>query len=362
MAKWWRAFISAAFVAYYKLRYLFGWNMTPDIHFKMEENSFQYTAPSNISTRYFPNNKANKYQVKLPHPITLSGEWEVCILDIQYHTPWLTLEQPLYFLLWMQTEDDKIFNLLNNEAAASTDYYLYRKQSAVPAKEVRWSKDTYKPFNVQDRLQTIIALPAGNYDSISDCVSSLNHEILMFWSKRLWPAKLPKHKDIDLTYHYNSTTNQLSVSHIGFKAIQLVSTEPSILSKLGFHYIKTHQHTAQNGNDKDRPYYVFHGTKAGAPKLQTSNINNFMYIHSNLIQHQNIGHNKSQLLGIVPIQAAHRGQSYWKCDPPFYLPLKSSELDAIDIKIENEKGEPFPFTPNTNVIIRLHFRRASRPI
>ena len=328
----------------------------------MEEASFQYTLPSNSSSAYFPNNKANKYQVKLPHPITLSGEWEVALVDIQYQTPWLSLEQPLYFVLWMLPEDFKIFNLVNNESAAFRDYYLYGNESAVPAHEVMWSRETYNPWNEAGKLATIIALPAGNFDSISDCVSSLNQEILLFLSYRHWPAKLPKHKELEISFHYNSENKQMYANILGFKAIQLVSTEPSILSSLGFHYIKSHQHKAINGRDKDKTFYVFDGTKAGAPKLQTSNINNFMYIHSNLIQHQNIGHNKAQLLAIVPVRAAHGGQSYWKCDPPFYLPLKSSELDTIDIKIENEKGEPFPFTPNTNVIMRLHFRRRPHTI
>ena len=184
----------------------------------------------------------------------------------------------------------------------------------------------------------------------------------MFWSVRKWPAKLRKHKDLDLSFHYNSITKQLNASNIGFKTIQFVSSEPSILSNLGFHYIKTHQHKAVNGYDQDRVYYVFNGTKAGAPKLQTQTSNKFMHIHSNIIQHQNVGHRKAQLLGIVPVRAEHGGQKYWKCDPPFYLPLKTSELDSIEIKIENEIGEPFPFTPDTNVIIRLHFRRRPNTI
>ena len=154
-------------------------------------------------------------------------------------------------------------------------------------------ENTYRPFNSENRLATIISLPAGNYASISDCVSALNHEILMFWSRPMWPAKLRKHKDLDLSFHYNSSTKQLNTSHIGFKAIQFLSSEPTILSNLGFRYIKTHQHKAVNGYDQNRLYYVFDGTKAGAPKLQTQNKNNVMYIHSNIIQHQNLGHQKA---------------------------------------------------------------------
>ena len=323
----------------------------------MELNNFQYTAPSNSSAAYFPNNNPNKFQVKVPYPLTLPGEWEVALIGIQYHSAWLTLERPQYFILWMLPEEDQILNLLNYEAAKSADYYLQGEESAFPAEEINFSRVTYKPFNSINRLHTTIALPAGNYDSISDCISALNHEILMVWSRRMWPAKLPKHKDLDLSFHYNSATAQLNASHIGFKAIQFVSSEPSILNNLGFHYIKTHQHKAVNAYDHDRIFYVFDGTKAGTPKLQTQNQNNFMYIHSNIIQHQNVGHQKAQLLSIVPVRTTQGEQSYCKCDPPFYLPLTTSELDSIDIKIVNEKGEPFPFPPDTNVIIRLHFRR-----
>ncbi len=212
----------------------------------MELNNFQYTAPSNSSAAYFPNNKPNNFQVKLPHPITLACEWEVALVDIQYHTAWLTLDHPQHFILWMLPEEERIFNLVNYEAGASIEYYLLGKQIGVPAQDVKWSISTYRPFNSAQHLATTIALPAGNYDSISDCISALNHEILMVWSKRMWPAKLPKHKDINLSFHYNSVTMQLNASHIGFKAIQFVSSEPSILTNLRFHYIKTLQHKAVN--------------------------------------------------------------------------------------------------------------------
>ena len=179
----------------------------------------------------------------------------------------------------------------------------------------------------------------------------------------------------------------MNACHTGFKTIQFVSSEPSILSKLGFHYIKTHQPNAVNWYHQDMTYYVFDGTKAGTPKLQTQNKNNFMYNHStstrwptcwcqtyiihhrsyiihhtDIIQHQNFGQQKAQLLSIVPVRAEHRVQKYWKCDPPFYLPLKTSELDSIEIKIDIHIGELFPFTPDTNVIIRLHFTRKPHTI
>ena len=83
----------------------------------MELNNFQYTAPSKSPAAYFPNNKPNKFQVKVPHPITLAGEWEVSLVDIQYNSSGLKLEQPQHFILWMLPEETHIFDLINYEAS-----------------------------------------------------------------------------------------------------------------------------------------------------------------------------------------------------------------------------------------------------
>ena len=102
----------------------------------MELNNFQYTAPSNSSAAYFPNNKHNKFQVKVPHTITLAGEWEVALIDIQYQAAWITLEQREHFILWTLPEEGRILDLLNYEGAASIYYYLLGKQSQVLPQEV----------------------------------------------------------------------------------------------------------------------------------------------------------------------------------------------------------------------------------
>jgi len=139
------------------------------------ENSFQYTTPSNSSAAYFPSNKPNEFQVKLPHPIALPGEWELALVDIQYHTAWLTLEQPQHFILRMLPEETQTVHLLNYEGDASLNFYLLGIQSSFLAQESKWSISIYRPFNSVDKLATIIALPAAHYDSISDCVYALNH-------------------------------------------------------------------------------------------------------------------------------------------------------------------------------------------
>ncbi len=84
----------------------------------------------------------------------------------------------------MLPEETRIFDLLNYEASISDDYYLSGTQSAAPDQEANKPRSTYRPFNSDNRLATIISLPATNYDSISDCISALNHDLdVLVWAK-----------------------------------------------------------------------------------------------------------------------------------------------------------------------------------
>ena len=48
------------------------------------DSEFQLTLPSNSSIEFFPNNKASDFTTKLPTPISLEGDWELALIDIQY--------------------------------------------------------------------------------------------------------------------------------------------------------------------------------------------------------------------------------------------------------------------------------------
>ena len=82
----------------------------------MAEESFQITLPSNSSARYFSNNEANHFQIKLPTPVSLQGEWEAALVDIQFDNYWLYLEKPQHILMWVLPENERIFYALNAEA------------------------------------------------------------------------------------------------------------------------------------------------------------------------------------------------------------------------------------------------------
>ena len=47
--------------------------------------------------RIFPDNRPQKYQTKLYHPVQLQGHWEVALSEIQYPRTWDNLDSPLQF-------------------------------------------------------------------------------------------------------------------------------------------------------------------------------------------------------------------------------------------------------------------------
>ena len=49
---------------------------------------FMHKLRSNASTKYYPNNKANSYNVLLPATLDLEGAFEVAIVNIQYPFNW----------------------------------------------------------------------------------------------------------------------------------------------------------------------------------------------------------------------------------------------------------------------------------
>src|SRR5688572_11670091 len=54
---------------------------------------FYLTLPSNSSMLYYPNNTLTHYTTRLANAISLTGDWEVGLVEIQYQHSWSNLEK-----------------------------------------------------------------------------------------------------------------------------------------------------------------------------------------------------------------------------------------------------------------------------
>src|ERR1700733_11604337 len=54
---------------------------------------FYLTLPSNSSMHYYPDNTVTHYTTRLANDISLSGDWEVGLVEIQYQHSWINLTE-----------------------------------------------------------------------------------------------------------------------------------------------------------------------------------------------------------------------------------------------------------------------------
>jgi hypothetical protein len=54
---------------------------------------FFITLPSNSCMEIFPSNTVPNFKVKLPETISLTGDWEVALVEMQYAHTWSTIRQ-----------------------------------------------------------------------------------------------------------------------------------------------------------------------------------------------------------------------------------------------------------------------------
>lgn len=59
----------------------------------MEESQFYITLPSNSSVKIFPQNTVSNFMTKLSQTVTLTGEWEVGLSEIQYARSWYNMRK-----------------------------------------------------------------------------------------------------------------------------------------------------------------------------------------------------------------------------------------------------------------------------
>ncbi len=86
---------------------------------------------------------------------------------------------------------------------------------------------------------------------------------------------------------------------------------------------------------------------------------NSIYIYCDLIKYQLVGNKEVQLLGLAPVQLSRDSPqvNYFPFNPPYYLPVNRASIDEVEIQLNTENGDPFPFMANSKIVVRLNLRR-----
>jgi hypothetical protein len=108
--------------------------------------------------------------------------------------------------------------------------------------------------------------------------------------------------------------------------------------------------------DSTKPFFVYH---TGRRPIRAKGLDDFnlMYVYSDIASDQPVGDTEVPLLGVLPVQGLFPEQSYWACNPAFYVPVAKKYVDTVEIQLNTDDGRLVPFTEG-KVLVRLHFRRS----
>src|SRR5688572_30392001 len=126
---------------------------------------FYLTLPSNSSMNYYPNNTLTRYTTRLENAISLIGDWEVGLFEIQYPHSW--------------------YNLVRSEGG-----FVYTHNVEVGGRV--------------ERKQSGMRLPSGHYESPAELVRTI-FELLDENMAKYQVPTIPK-------LGYNSITNRVNIT------------------------------------------------------------------------------------------------------------------------------------------------------
>lgn len=261
---------------------------------------FYLTLPSNSSVNYYPDNTMTRFTTRLDKSVSLTGDWEVGLVEMQYNRSWN--------------------NLFRGEGRVQ-----YSQAAILGGKQIY--------------LQHNMRLPAGYYDSPSDIVQYLNQHIQEFANK----SEI-EHFPI---FSYNVVTKRLH--GIISEGSSLIFSQP-LCSMLG---IGTRQNPVQHFEDESLTFRSSYACDVNRDL-------NSLFVYCNLLEHVLVGDTKVPLLRIVPISGKHGDNVYIAYEKPQYVPLQRKHFDSIEIDIRNDVGLPVPFETG-KVLITLHFRLRKIP-
>jgi hypothetical protein len=92
------------------------------------------------------------------------------------------------------------------------------------------------------------------------------------------------------------------------------------------------------------------------PRLDTLHA---LYVYADVVEPQHVGDTMAPLIGYADIRGKPGDRISHTCNPPVYLPVAKSYIDAIRVRITDERGDNVMFPDLLeNVVVRLHFRKA----
>ena len=248
------------------------------------ETEFQLTLPNNASITFSPDNKPANYSTTLPSPISLEGEWEVALIDIQYPHNWLNIAKDVYIIFLIETSNkDKGFR--TTLSAVLFNYKSKYEEECIELRKLLWGN---KKVDDNDVLLLHARLPKGYYANVGDLITTLNEEIQdSINGVAAFASNREQTKEVNLIYRFNAIERSVQGFQTGMVALpEILCLDKQVKSLL----------------EQANPTLVDKTQLRTRGKLLLNTIPS-IYIYSDIIKYQFVGDVKVPLLGCYQFKA-----------------------------------------------------------
>jgi hypothetical protein len=303
------------------------------------KSDFFIVLPSNSNLKSHPSNTPGEYTVRLGRPVTLSGDWEVALLNIQYPHNWFDISEKAV-VHWVYTKNrvparDEVVaskvKVVHNEIFQTNTVSLVDPEMFA-ANDMRYTSHTVWP---------------GHFSSAQE----IGDRMCKLIEDGIKNSDLRRHPKIVFQFDFHTRSGAV---HASEGSLFLFTESVYLANMLGINTIEvTPAQTDEISSIELPKLYMLSGPgKSLFSKLDS------IYVYSDIVENQFVGDTEAPLLGIVPIQKRTDDKQFFTFNPPLYLPVNKSHFSEVKILLRTSKKEklPFPiFTPN--VVCTLRFRR-----
>jgi hypothetical protein len=303
------------------------------------KGDFSIVLPSNSNMTTHPGNRPDDYLVRLGKAITLTGDWEVALLNIQYPHNWFDVREKAV-IHWVYSKNRIALTDEQIAAKVKLQYEPQWKACTVSLTDPDWNY-------ARDFRHTAITLWPGHYTSVQE----IGDRVCRLIEDGIKQSDLKQNPRIIFSFDFETRSGAL---HTSMGTLYLFAESTYIANLLGIKANRvTPQQTDEVASIEIPQIYMLSGPgKSNFAKLDS------IYVYGDIVENQLVGDTEAKLLGIVPIQKRTEEKQFFSFNPPLYLPVSKTNFSDVKIELKTPRGEsiPFPkFTPN--VACTLRFRR-----
>jgi hypothetical protein len=280
------------------------------------ENEFFLFIPSNSSLDYYPESTLTSFQVKLPHPITLIGQYEVGLKELHYPHNW------------------EMGNIELSEPEDEMAMLIYDRTTLAPH---------------PDRHTLSCVAGKKTYDSLDILLRCINDEIQTrrrntnstdpFYTTKKDMPRMEYDKTLGRFVIYNDVSS-------GLKYVKLHLSE-KLAKRFGFEP----DQFRLDVNKVEPAVYAKHIIRKARHTFD------YLYVYTDIIQSSVVGNTVAPLLRIVGVKGEEGDTISFIFEEALYFKLLKNTFDSVQIKIRDDTGRPIPFQSQGRTIAVLHFRK-----